>query len=420
MKRLIGVMVVIAVFAVIGAVGVFSFGSYLGHGGEAAEHAAHDQEEGYWTCAMHPQVRQSGPGRCPLCGMDLYHKEPAAADVIEVSEEMRGLIGIATVPVETTIVGVEVRAAGRVEIDERRRHRVHTRVMGWIEDLHVDFAGAFVRRGENLLKIYSPQLFSTGEEYLIALEAGEMLSASPDPDARARAQSLASAARMRLELFNIPEEEIARLERERTASQAVILSSPASGVVTEIMVRRGTKVDPGMALFEIADLSAVWIVADVYENEMTSIRVGMEANATFRQLPGKVFTGRIDYVYPTLDMEARTNRLRMTIANPGLALRPGMFGDVTLSGERREALVAPLDAVVRTGTRDMVYVETEPGVFSPRAITLGPQLGDHYEVAAGLAAGERVVAKGVYFLDSEASIRAAALEGRAAAHCSAH
>jgi Cu(I)/Ag(I) efflux system membrane fusion protein len=410
MRKPVGFVVIVALFAGLIAVGLWTYGPYVAPAPAPAEHEGHaEHTEGHWTCAMHPQVRQDHPGRCPVCGMDLTFRsaDEAETSVIRVADEIRRAIGIVTVPVERGALGRDVRTVGRVEANEQTLHHIHTKVQGWIERLHADFEGAEVRAGDPLLTLYSPELLATQEEYLIALAAERELSSSPDDDARLRGVNLRSIAERRLRLFDVPEGEIARLEATGEPSRTVTFTAPVSGYVTRLHVRHGMEVHGEMELMTITDLSSVWVTADVYENEMDGVRAGLPASIEMNQLPGRTFDATIEYVYPYLEAQARTNRVRVVLPNRDLALKPGMYGDVTIRTPGADDLSVPVDAVVRTGTRDLVYVEREPGVFEQREVRLGPQRGDRYVVTSGLIQGEVIVARGNYFLDSEQSIRAA-------------
>lgn len=419
MRKLVGLIVVAALFAALMAVGLWAYGPWLrgasvheghaGHATGAADTAVAPLSDGYWTCAMHPQVHADKPGRCPVCGMDLYFRsaaEAAETDVVRIADEMRRTIGIVTVPVERRALGAEVRTVGRVEANESTLHHIHTKVQGWIERLHADFVGAEVGAGDPLLTIYSPELLATEEEYLIALAAEDELGGSSDPDARLRGMNLKAVAERRLRLFDVPDVEIERLRATGEPSRTVTLTSPVSGHLTMLDIRHGMEVRPEMELMTIADLTSVWMTADVYENEMEGIREGLPVSIDVAQIPGRKYEGRIEYVYPYLEAQARTNRVRIVLSNSDLALKPGMYGDVTIRAPGIDALSIPVDAVIRTGTRDVAYVEVSPGAFEQREVRLGPQRGDRYVVVSGLKAGEKVVARGNYFLDSEQSIRA--------------
>lgn len=427
MRRGIGLLVVLTVFVVLAAVGFYAWKPYwsgakgrttaapsapaTAPGRDHGDSVAH--EGGYWTCAMHPQVHSDKPGNCPICGMELYFRKNEEPGVVSIEPKMRELLGIVAIPVKRDTASTEIRAVARVMANERKIYHVATRVDGWVEDLMIDFAGQRVEKGQPLLTIYSPELFASEEEYAIALEARDRLASSTDTDARTRAQALLRAAEERLELFNVPADERERLRRTRQASRNVTLYAPASGFVVDMTARRGMQIMPSQTIFNIADLSTVWIIADVYENEMTGVREGMPADIRINQLPGETLAARVDYVFPFLDPDARTNRVRVTLPNPDLALRPGMYGNMTLRTQGAAALMIPIDAVIRTGTRDVVYVETKPGSFTAREVKLGAQINDRYIVLEGLEEGEMVVAIANYFIDSEASIRSAGAAGAA-------
>ncbi len=427
MKNLRGLLILAALFGALGATAWVLYGpgssGHAGHGSRDAE-AAHAEGLAvgdYWTCGMHPQIHRDKPGRCPICGMDLIpastlRSESGETGVVRVDTGMAARLGIVTVEVEDGALDHEVRTVGRLEPAQDRVVQVQTRMQGWVERLDVSAQGDPVQKGAPLLAIYSPEITAVEEEYRIALEAERRLGASPDPDARARGMNLREGALERLRRLDLPPGEIERLIATGSPSRSFSVLSPLSGVVLELGIRQGAEVQPGQTLYTLADLSEVWLLADAYESEMGGIREGQIASAVFRQLPGETFRGRVDYVYPTIGSEARTNKLRIVLANASGRLRPGMFADVHISLPAESGLSVPIDAVIRTGVRDIAYVEIGPGRFAPRELHLGAERDGRYLVLHGLAKGERVVARGAFFLDSEASVGRAAQSGAPAGH----
>jgi Cu(I)/Ag(I) efflux system membrane fusion protein len=325
---------------------------------------------------------------------------------ITVDPARQQLIGMrlaeATVrPLEKTI-----RTVGRVEYDERKVKQVTTKTEGWIEHLHVDFTGKLVKRGDPLFTIYSPELVSTQEEYLLALEAKRRVGSSPFPDVAAAGGSLVEAARRRLLLWDISAEQIASLERTGQPTKTLTLRSPIDGFVIEKMAAEGMRVDRSMALYKIADLSTVWVHADLYEYELPVVREGQEATVRLSYYPGQRFQGQIIYVYPFLDGKTRTGRVRFEFPNTrDWTLKPGMFADVELKVPLGRRLAVPREAILDSGTRQVVFIEKAKGHFEPREVTLGLRVEDHQEIVAGLDPGTRVVASANFFLDSESKLR---------------
>lgn len=432
MHRMKGFLMIAALFAVLAAVAVVLYGpGSSGHAGHGSRGDA-VQGEGlapgdYWTCGMHPQIQKTKPGRCPLCFMDLIPAsslhgattDTASANetsVIRIAPEMVARLGIVTVAAEEGPIAQTIRTVGRLEPAQDRVTQVQTRMQGWVTRLDASAQGNPVHRGEPLLAIYSPEITAVEEEYRIATLAELRMSSSPDPDARARAMNLKESALERLRRLDLPEDEIERLVATGEASRSFDVLSPVTGYVLELGIRQGAQVEPGQTLYTLADLTEVWLLADAYEGEMDSVREGARAHAVFRQIPGETFAGQVEYVYPTLDGEARTNKLRIVLANPRLRLRPGMFADVTISLPAERGVSIPLDAVIRTGTRDIAYVEVGPGRYEARDLHLGAQRDGRYLVLHGLAKGDKVVSRANFFIDSEASLRRALQSGAPAGH----
>ncbi len=342
-----------------------------------------------------------------------------APGAVQISPERQQLIGVRTGTVERQRLTKLVRAAGRVDFDEKRLTTIAPKVGGWIEELYVDFTGARVRKGAALLTLYSPELVSTQEEYLAALRAQRELSASPYPEAAASGRTLVDAARRRLKLWDISEEQVRRLEQSGEARKTLTLYSPFEGYVLEKMAFRGMRVEPGMALYRLADLSVVWVYADVYEYELPFIRLGQNASLRLTHLPGDAFTGKVVYIYPALDPRTRTARVRIELPNPAGKLKPEMFADVELHADLGERLVVPESAVIDTGRRQIAIIARGEGVFEPREIQLGLKVDDRVEVLKGLSAGERVVTSANFLIDSESKLKEA-VEGMSAGGHSHH
>lgn len=388
-----------------------------GRFGEHAGHAA--QESGpaidYYTCSMHPFVHEEKPGNCPVCGMKLqpvYQSQGAgdtgvhAAGTVRISLDEERLLGVRAVPVRRGRLGGEIRTIGRIEIDESRLQHVHTRFDGWIERLFVNTTGQAVRRGEPLFSIYAPALVAAQEEYLLALRAQRALGAAANEEARQQAGRLVDAAHERLHLWNLPDESIAELGSAGVAARSVVIRSPVSGVVITRNITAGQQVMPNTDMLIIADLSGVWLVADVFERDLPRLGDGQGVTATFAAVPGREFTGKITFVYPYLDEATRTNRVRITLDNPDRSLKPGLFGDVVIATQATDTgLLVPADAVLITGERNIVFKKTGPGVYAPVPVTLGNSSGGYYEIRAGLNEGDEVVERGNFFLDSESQLR---------------
>ncbi len=327
---------------------------------------------------------------------------------LQLTDDGVRLAGVQTATAVEGRLARTIRTVGTVTADETRVQHFHTRITGWVEKLYVNFTGQFVRHGEPVISIYSPELLASQEEYLRAREAAARFATSELPEVRKGGEELVAAARRRLRLFDVPEDFIAELERTGKPQREVTLLAHSSGYVTSKGIFHGQQVDPAMMdLFTITDLSHVWIDADFYESEASLLRVGQEAGLTLTYDPAVRLTGRIAYIYPTLNPETRTIKVRFDFSNPDLTLKPGMFADVELATGGAPGVVIPDSAVIDTGERQVVFVSLGEGRFEPRLVRLGVRSEGRALVIAGVAAGEQVVVKANFLLDSESRLRAA-------------
>jgi Cu(I)/Ag(I) efflux system membrane fusion protein len=317
------------------------------------------------------------------------------------------LIGVKIVTVEMRPLEKVIRTVGRIDYDEKRIATVSIKVGGWIEDLYVDFTGRYVRKGEPLLTIYSPELVSTQEEYLTALEAKKSLAKSSFPEVAGSGDALVEAARRRLKLWDVTDEEIRKLEEGGKAKKTLTFYAPLSGFVLEKSVYKGMNVMPGMTLYKLADLSRVWLYADIYEYELSYIRLGQEAAIQLTALPGETFRGKAIYIYPSLDPTSRTAKVRFEFTNPRGKLKPEMFANVEIKVPLGQKLAVPEGAVIDTGLRRVAIVDKGSGYFEPREITVGAKAENYYVVIKGLKAGERVVTSANFLIDSESKLKEA-------------
>jgi RND family efflux transporter MFP subunit len=325
---------------------------------------------------------------------------------VAIDARRQQLIGVRTAPVRRTTIAPEVRTNGTVRADETRQVDVNVKLDGWIRDLYVDYTGQPVRRGDRLFTLYSPDVLATQNEFILALKSRDQLQQSQVPDAREYADRLVEAARQRLALWDLSASELATIERTREPLTAVTFTAPANGVVAEKTAVRGMHVMPGQTLYKLADLSTVWVEADVYEQEMSFVRIGDRATVTLDAYPRRAFLGRAIYVYPTVEEQSRTAKVRFQFANPEGLLKPGMFANVELRGAGHAGLTIPANAVLDSGTQQLVFVAEGDGMFTPRPVKVGQRLGDDVEVADGLREGEQVATSATFFLDSESQLRA--------------
>jgi len=326
---------------------------------------------------------------------------------IRLSPEQRQMIGVTSGTVERTALKKTIRTVGRVDFDERRLTDVTFKVSGWVQDLFVDYTGKRVRKGEPLLTLYSPDLVTSQEEYLLALRTRDQLAQSSLPEARNGSQGLVEAARRRLLLWDLTPQQINALEERGTPQTYLTLHAPISGIVVEKEVVKGMRVEPGMRLYRIADLSSVWLYADIYEYEVPLVREGQEVTISLSYYPGEAFSGKITYIYPYLDTQTRTNKVRLEFANPQGKLKPGMYANSEIEINLGPTLTVPESAVLQSGLRQLVFVEQGQGVFAPREVKLGVKADSRFAVLEGLTAGERVVTSGNFLLDSESKLQSA-------------
>jgi len=367
----------------------------------------------YWVSPMDPGYVRDKPGKAP-CGMDLvpvYEEEAAepAAGVIAVSPQTLQTMGVRTAPVHVEPLSRTIRAVSRVTFNERALAQVSTKINGWVEKLAVRATGDPIKKGQQLLEIYSPELVATQREYLLAWQQWRALAGSSIPEARDGARRLLEASRQRLVLWDISAAQIEALEQSGAVSRTLSLTSPVSGIVTKREVTVGQYVTAGQTLLEVADLSTVWVEADIYEYELPWIKVGQPATLTLTYLPGEAFPGRVQYIYPYLQGATRTARVRLTFPNPRLRLKPEMYGQVEIRVTAGQATpVLPSEAVLDTGARQHVFLALGGGRFIPREVKLGLQGDDgRVQVLAGLHGGEEVVTSAQFLLDSESRFREA-------------
>jgi membrane fusion protein, copper/silver efflux system len=331
---------------------------------------------------------------------------------VEIPPDKQKMIGARTAEVSMQPIQKTIRTVGRIEYDEKRISTVNTKIDGWIERLYVDYSGRYVKKGEPLAEIFSPELIATQKEFINVLRWAKnkegkdgltpsrvsgMLSSDAD--------NILDASRQRLRLWDISEKQIKKIEASGEPLRTVTVYSPVSGYVIQKMAVKGMKVGPGEKLFDIADLSTVWILADVYEYEMPLIKIGQTARITLSYFPDKEFSSRIDYVYPTLSGSTRTGKVRFEIANYKGMLKPQMYTDVAIKTNMGKKLAIPEDAIIDTGTRQIVYVDKGDGNFEPREVRLGIKGERFREVIAGLKAGEKVASSATFLIDSEAKLK---------------
>jgi Cu(I)/Ag(I) efflux system membrane fusion protein/cobalt-zinc-cadmium efflux system membrane fusion protein len=367
----------------------------------------------YWKAPMDPTYVRDQPGQSPM-GMDLVPVCPGSEgagpdEEVRIRPSVVQSIGVRTTTAQRRDLTRHVRAVGRVAYDERRISHVHTKVQGWIEKLHVEYEGQAVRKGEPMIEVYSPDLVATQEELLVAQQYLDATGKREFADVRKGGAALLDATRERLELWDIPDRDIERLLDTGEIRKTLTLYAPSSGVVTHIMARQGMEVSANDNLYTIADLSRVWIYADIYEYEIGWVKEGQPARIELRGMPGTTYDAKVTYVYPFLDPATRTVRVRLELPNPDGILKPEMFANVVIDAAARKNVVAvPDETIIRSGKRNLAIVALGEGRFDPRPVELGLDSGDGWiEIRKGLQEGDVVVASGQFLIDSESSLQEA-------------
>jgi Cu(I)/Ag(I) efflux system membrane fusion protein len=404
-----------------GFAGGFGYGRLFGPK-SGTEKAADERKILYWVDPMHPAYKSDKPGIAPDCGMKLvpvYKGEEHASahesgapdglppGTIRISPEKRELIGVRFGEAEFTSADETLRAVGKVSIDETHVVRVHPRVEGWIERVQVDFNGAEVHAGQPLLTLYSPEMLASEKEYLLALKARDLMAHSTLQSAVMNTGSMVEASRKRLELWSLDQAQIEELERNGKPTESITIASPANGFVTSRNAFAGQKITPETELYTITDLSHIWVMADVFENDIPKIRLGQSGVIHMPYDGGSEFVARVNYIQPQVDPQTRTVKVRLDAPNPGMRLKPEMFVDVAfhLAGERQ--LTVPVDAVLNAGQKQTVFVDRGNGNLEPREVREGGQLGDRVVILSGLRAGERIVTSANFLIDSESQLKSA-------------
>ena len=365
----------------------------------------------YWVDAMDPSHRSDKPGIAPD-GMKLvpvYADEEQKAAMppgtVEIPPEKQQLMGVAYGAAEYETATGSTRAAARVTLDETKIAKVQTKLEGWIDQVFADFTGKLVQKGDPLLTIYSPEALATQQEYLLAAKAERAMQDNPVHEMLGSTENLVAAAKKRLELWDISDAQIEEISRTGQTLKNLTLYSPISGFVMERNAFPSQRVTPDTVLYTVADLSTVWVIADVFEYEAFNIRLNQPASLTLGYLPGRTFRGRVSYILPQVDPATRTLKVRVEFANPGYALKPDMYGEVEFQTGGARRLVVPQSAVLNSGDHQTVFVDRGNGYFEPRAVKIGEQMDGRIEILSGLKAGERIVTSGNFLMDSESRLK---------------
>jgi RND family efflux transporter MFP subunit len=384
--------------------------------GSAVSPANKERKILYWTDAMNPGNRYDKPGKAPD-GMDLvpvYEEEPAGAAgpgvpgyaPVKITAERLQMMGVTTAKARVMSLDQSIRTVGMITADETRISHIHTKFEGYIEQIFVNFVGQQVSIGQPIFSVYAPELVATQKEYILALQARDQWEKS-GTEVRLPGVNLVEAARQRLALWDVSPDQIALIEKNREPIRALMVYSPVSGIVTAKTAVQGNRVMPADALYDITDLSSVWVLADLYEINVPFVKIGDPATISLSYDPRKVFKGRVSFINPNVDEKSRTVKVRIVLDNPSGTLKPDMYVEVGFGGQLGYGVAVPDSAVMGTGEREMVFIAKGDGLFEPREVKTGVKVRGFYEIRRGVAEGESVVTGANFLLDSESKLKAA-------------
>ncbi|MDX8388488.1 MAG: efflux RND transporter periplasmic adaptor subunit [Ghiorsea sp.] len=372
-----------------------------------------DKEVLFYRNPMNPNITSQVAAKDEM-GMDYIpvyaggNEPDGPVGTVSIDPTVVQNIGVRTTKAVQKDLSRTIRTIGRVTYDEERVTLLHPKYDGWVEKMFIDRTGDHVGKDTMLMSIYSPQLVATQEEYLLALNNAENLKDSPFKDVRDGALSLLESARERLELLDVPQHQIMKLNRERKVMKGLHIHSPFDGIVMNIGAREGQRITPNTELYKIADLSRVWVVVDLYDDDLPWVQVGDMADMKVAGIPGRVFKGKVSFIYPYLEAKTRTVKMRLEFDNPKLELKPEMFANVTvMAGKQVNAVVVPSEAIIRTGEQDQVFIQREAGKYEPRQVMVGVEAEGLVQIVEGVQAGETVVTSGQFLIDSESKLKEA-------------
>ncbi len=413
---------IVRIVALVAAVALIAYlvmgrrvGSHRAVQAKAAEQTVAQKKILYWYDPMHPAYHSEKAGIAPDCGMALvpmYESktpaEQASADagLIHMPKSQQHALGVRLTTVEEREVSRTLRTSGVVTADETRIAHVHLKTAGWVEEVYANFVGQLVQKGEPLFTVYSPELVATQQEYLIARRGMQQLGKSQYEDVAKSSQSLMDSARERMKLWDLTDRQIAELDRTGEVSKTITVYSPVSGFITDRKAFPHTSTTGDMDLYTIADLSRVWVTADVFEADLPYVKVGQQAVIRFPYAPGKAITGRVGYSYPVLDPQTHTAKIRIDVGNPGMVLKPNMLADVELTINYGRHVVVPAEAVLNSGTMQTVFLARDDATFEPRQVTMGATVDGMTILTAGVKKGESIVESGNFLLDSDTRLNA--------------
>jgi len=372
------------------------------------------KEKDYWTCTMHPQVHKDGPGVCPICGMELIKKvvdekpesanDKDMANMVALSGRKQVLANVTTVVVKKENLQEQVTAYSYLDFAENNRKTISARFNGRIEKLFVDKTGDYIKKGQPLFEIYSPDLVQAQNEYLIALN-------NSTNDNSANSSSLKKASGKKLEIFGLTAEQIQSIEKTREISVTLTYYSPVSGTVIEKKVQEGVYVNEGTSIYEVAELSTLWNIAEVNENNLSNVKIGSPVKLHLRSYPGEEFNGRVTFIYPVINSQTRTVKVRSEFTNYGGKLKPQMYGETVFSIAGGQGLLVPADAVIIAGKRAVIWAKTGDGMFEARSVQIGNRFGNKYQIISGINEGDEIAATGGFLIDSESQLKTGSPSG---------
>ena len=398
----------------------------FGSGGSKQE-----AKQALWVCPMHPTYTSDKPSDCPICGMRLVKKEikgtgdekiverkmdhkghkmnmPMDESIeLEIDPAKQQYIGINTTKALKKNVNKKIKALGTIVPDETKLSHIHTKFSGYIKEVFADYEGKQVQKGQPLFTVYSPELVSTQEEYLLALEAEKELKGNKFPEIDKSQSALLEAARRRLELWDVTPEQIDKLKETKQITKELTIYSPVSGVITKREAFEGTEIKPETTLYDIVDLSRVWVFVEVYEVDLSLVMVGQTATVNFQDENTKPLTGKITFISPVIDPMTRTAKVRLEVNNSGYKLKPDMYVNAVILSDVGKQIVVPTRAVIDSGERKVVFVKTGKGQFTPKEVELGPEANDERVIYSGIDEGDEVVTDGNFLLDSESNLETA-------------
>lgn len=361
------------------------------------------KQKDYWTCTMHPQVHMDRPGACPICGMDLIKKvadeneqptnDKDMANMVTLSGKKQVLANVSTIVVKKENLQQQITAYSYLDFVENNRKTISARFNGRIEKLFVDKTGEYIKKGQALFEIYSPDLVQAQNEYLIALNNSS------------NSTSLLNATKKKLEIFGLTPEQIQTLERTREINITLTYFSPISGTVVEKKVQEGVYVNEGTVIYDVAELSTLWNIAEVYENNLSNVKIGSPVKLHLRAYPGEEFNGRVTFIYPVVNSQTRTVKVRSEFSNYGGKLKPQMYGETVFNNSGGQGLLVPADAVIIAGKRAVVWVKSGDKMFEAHSVQIGNRFGEKYQIVSGINEGNEIAATGGFLIDSESQLK---------------